>query len=104
SRQPLTLTHTNGRSAFFLRLRTEEACRALPRRGSLAGWLRLSALRPQRCLVLGATVVRLRDVRQERLGDFGTIFEGTRLPLLTWFRAIWFVSSQKTAATATTSP
>lgn len=30
----------------------------------------------------------------------GTIFEGTRLPLLTWFRAIWFVSSQKDGISA----
>jgi transposase-like protein len=30
----------------------------------------------------------------------GTIFEGTRLPLLTWFRAIWFVSSQKDGMSA----
>jgi len=30
----------------------------------------------------------------------GTIFEGTRLPLVTWFRAIWFVSSQKDGMSA----
>lgn len=30
----------------------------------------------------------------------GTIFHGTRKPLRTWFRAIWWVTSQKTGASA----
>ena len=30
----------------------------------------------------------------------GTIFEGTRLPLLTWFRAAWMVSSSKGGVSA----
>ena len=30
----------------------------------------------------------------------GTIFQGTRKPLTTWFRAIWWVTSQKTGASA----
>lgn len=30
----------------------------------------------------------------------GTIFEGTRKPLVTWFRAIWWLTSQKNGASA----
>jgi hypothetical protein len=30
----------------------------------------------------------------------GTIFEKTRLPLLRWFRAIWFVTSSKSGISA----
>jgi hypothetical protein len=30
----------------------------------------------------------------------GTIFEGTRLPLLTWFRAAWMVASNKGGVSA----
>ena len=30
----------------------------------------------------------------------GTIFQDTRTPLPTWFRAIWWVTSQKTGASA----
>ena len=30
----------------------------------------------------------------------GTIFEGTRKPLRLWFRAIWWVTAQKTGASA----
>ena len=30
----------------------------------------------------------------------GTILQDTRTPLTTWFRAIWWVSSQRTGATA----
>lgn len=30
----------------------------------------------------------------------GTIFQGTRLPLVTWFRAMWYVTSQKNGTSA----
>ena len=30
----------------------------------------------------------------------GTIFQGTRLPLVTWFRAMWYITSQKNGASA----
>lgn len=30
----------------------------------------------------------------------GTIFQGSRLPLVTWFRAIWYITSQKNGASA----
>ena len=30
----------------------------------------------------------------------GTIFDGTRAPLTTWFRAMWYVTSQKTGTSA----
>jgi hypothetical protein len=30
----------------------------------------------------------------------GTVFEGTRKPLRTWFLAMWFVTSQKHGASA----
>jgi len=30
----------------------------------------------------------------------GTVFEGTRKPLVLWFRAIWLVTSQKNGASA----
>lgn len=30
----------------------------------------------------------------------GTIFEGTRMPLTLWFRAIWHLTSQKGGASA----
>ena len=30
----------------------------------------------------------------------GTIFEGTRMPLSLWFRAIWHLTSQKSGASA----
>ena len=32
----------------------------------------------------------------------GTIFQGTRTPLTTWFRAMWWVTSQKTGTSAVT--
>ena len=37
---------------------------------------------------------------QGDLDDPGTIFEGTRKPLRTWFLAMWFVTSQKNGMSA----
>jgi len=41
-----------------------------------------------------------RSCRHQTSVTAGTIFENTRKPLTLWFRAIWFVTSQKTGASA----
>jgi hypothetical protein len=43
---------------------------------------------------------RLRGVRQADVADGGTIVDGTRLPLLTWFRAAPMVPSNKSGVSA----
>lgn len=41
-----------------------------------------------------------RDCRRQTTVTAGTIFEGTRLPLPVWFRAVWLMTSQKSGASA----
>ena len=44
--------------------------------------------------------LRCRVCRAETSLTAGTIFEGTRKPLRTWFLAMWFVTSQKNGVSA----
>ena len=44
--------------------------------------------------------LRCRACRRETSLTSGTIFEGTRKPLRTWFLAMWFVTSQKNGVSA----
>ena len=41
-----------------------------------------------------------QDCGRQSTVTAGTIFEGTRLPLQVWFRAVWLVTSQKSGASA----
>jgi transposase-like protein len=43
---------------------------------------------------------RCRDCRYEVSVTAGTIFQDSHLPLTTWFRAMWYVTSQKNGASA----
>jgi transposase-like protein len=45
-------------------------------------------------------LIRCRSCDYKTSVIAGTIFEGTRKPLLLWFRAIWWVTSQKNGASA----
>jgi transposase-like protein len=81
------------------RFATDEACRSY-----------LAALRwPDgfRCPQCGATkawpsgkLLRCAACEYKTSVTAGTIFEGTRKPLTAWFRAIWWVVSQKNGASA----
>ncbi len=44
--------------------------------------------------------LRCRACRKKTWLTAGTIFEGTRKPLRTWFLAMWFVTSQKNGVSA----
>ena len=85
---------------FEARFVTEEACRdylirmrwadgfRCPRCGGLKAWPVRTVL--FQCASCGA----------QTSATAGTIFQDTRKPLSTWFRAIWWVTSQKTGASA----
>jgi transposase-like protein len=87
-------------SEFERRFATEEACRdylsqlrwpegiVCPRCQHRIGWV------TRRDLWVCASC------RYEVSVTAGTIFQDTRLPLTLWFRAIWWVTSQKTGASA----
>lgn len=82
------------------RFATEEACRKYladlrwpsgflcPRCGGTEAWSMSSGL------------MRCRSCGYKLSLTAGTIFEGTRKPLLMWFRAIWWVVGQKNGASA----
>ena len=87
-------------SDLELRFATEEACRkylanlrwpsgfSCPRCGGTEAWLMSNGL------------MRCRSCEYKVSLTAGTIFEGTRKPLLMWFRAIWWVVVQKNGASA----
>jgi len=82
------------------RFATEEACRnylanlrwpsgfSCPRCSGTESWSMSNGL------------VRCRSCEYKLSLTAGTIFEGTRKPLLMWFRAIWWVVGQKNGASA----
>jgi transposase-like protein len=87
---------------FEARFPTDDACRAY-----------LAALRwPDgfRCPDCGGaktwpvrarpTLLRCAACGRQTSVTAGTIFQDTRMPLTTWFRAMWWVTSQKTGASA----
>ena len=65
--------------------------------GRAFGVRRAGATRPGRCA--GCCRSAPRCGRQTSV-TAGTIFQDTRKPLTTWFRAMWWVTSQKTGASA----
>lgn len=79
---------------------TEDACRnylvglrwpdgfRCPGCGYEGGWL------------LNNGLYKCKDCGLKSSVTAGTIFEGTRKPLIEWFRAIWWVTSQKNGASA----
>jgi len=85
---------------FEARFATEEVCREYlarlrwpngficPKCGASGGWPTARGL--QMCAACG----------QQASVTAGTIFQGTRTPLTVWFRAIWWVVSQKNGASA----
>ena len=44
--------------------------------------------------------LRCSDCQRQTSATAGTVFEGTRKPLRTWFLAMWFVTSQKHGVSA----
>src|SRR5438132_8408326 len=47
-----------------------------------------------------ATLFQCCACRRQTSATAGTIFQDTRKPLVTWFRAMWYVTSQKNGASA----
>lgn len=82
------------------RFASDEACRAYleslrwpsgflcPRCGGREGWRMKTGL------------ILCRQCRYQASVTAGTIFQGSRLPLTLWFRAIWYVTSQKNGISA----
>ena len=85
---------------FESRFSTEEGCRAY-----LVSLRWPDGFRCPRCKAAGAVVVRdtlfqCYGCRHQTSVTAGTIFQDTRKPLVMWFRAMWYVTSQKNGASA----
>ncbi len=94
------LDYPNNISEFEQQFATEDACRAYlfklrwpegfvcPRCNKIEVWKQTDGL------------YRCKSCQFKCSITSGTIFEGTRKPLLLWFQAIWYVVSQKNGASA----
>ena len=72
----------------------------VPGPAAMAGWFPLSTLR-RRQVVAGAEVLlECAGCGCQTSVTAGTIFQDTRTPLPVWFRAMWWVTTQKNGASA----
>ena len=83
------------------RFRDDEACREYIRRLRWPkGFTCLHCGEVGEPWVMAGGWLRCRACRKKTSLTAGTIFEGTRKPLRTWFLAMWFVTSQKNGVSA----
>jgi transposase-like protein len=86
-------------SEFERRFATAEACRAYLVQLRWPDGFRCPKCGAGKAWPVGTLLECVACGRQTSV-TAGTIFQGTRTPLPTWFRAMWWVTSQKTGASA----
>ena len=79
---------------------TEDACREYLCRLRWPQGFRCPACDHAEAWTLKGGLLKCRGCGHKASVIAGTIFEGTRKPLVLWFRAIWWVTSQKNGASA----
>ena len=72
----------------------------VPGPAAMAGWFPLSTLRWWPLLAGAWSAAGVRRLWLPNFGDGGHCFSDTRTPLLVWFRAMWWVTTQKNGASA----
>ena len=72
----------------------------LSRQAAVAGGVPLPDMPRAGSLGHGAGLASLPGVRSADLGDGGTLFADTHLPLRLWFEALWHVTGQKSGGSA----
>ena len=86
---------------FEERFASEAACRAYLRQLRWPGGFRCPACETDRGWATGRSdLMECAHCHHQTSVTAGTIFEGTRKPLTMWFRAMWWVTSQKTGVSA----
>jgi len=85
---------------FEQRFSTEEACRAYLVSLRWPEGFRCPQCKGTKAVLVRATLFQCCDCRRQTSATAGTIFQDTRKPLVMWFRAMWYVSSQKNGASA----
>lgn len=83
-----------------LNFSTEEACRKYLFELRWPDGFRCPACGGTDVWVLAHGLFKCRNCSRKTSVIAGTVFEGTRKPLVTWFRMIWWVAGQKNGASA----
>ena len=85
---------------FDERFESEAACRAYILSIRWPNGFQCPACQVQNGLEVRDGLYQCRSCRKQTSVTAGTIFQDTRKPLILWFRAMWYVTSQKNGASA----
>jgi transposase-like protein len=85
---------------FEERFSTEEGCRAYLVSLRWPEGFRCPRCKGSKAVLVRATLFQCCGCRRQTSATAGTIFQDTRKPLVMWFRAMWYVTSQKNGASA----
>ena len=85
---------------FEKRFASEESCREYLTKLRWPDGFRCPRCGGDRAFVIRSTLFQCCECRHQTSVTAGTIFQDTRKPLRTWFRAMWYVTSQKNGASA----
>ena len=85
---------------FEARFSTEEACREYLFQLRWPNGFRCPRCPGTKAWKVGTTLMQCCECDHQTSVTAGTIFQDTRKPLTVWFRAMWFVTSQKNGASA----
>jgi len=85
---------------FEDRFSTEEKCRAYLVSLRWPDGFRCPQCSSSKAVMVRATLFQCCSCRRQTSATAGTIFQDTRKPLVMWFRAMWYVMSQKNGASA----
>jgi hypothetical protein len=85
---------------FERRFSSEEACRAYLEALRWPEGFRCPACQGEAAAMVRGGLYQCRSCRRQTSVTAGTIFQDTRKPLVMWFRAMWYVTSQKNGASA----
>ena len=85
---------------FEARFSSEEACRAYLVSLRWPEGFRCPSCRGMKAVLVRDTLFQCCGCRRQTSATAGTIFQDTRKPLVMWFRAMWYVTSQKNGASA----
>src|ERR1700675_674988 len=85
---------------FERRFATEGNCRDYLVSLRWPGGFCCPACKGAKAVLVRATLFQCSNCRRQTSATAGTIFQDTRKPLKTWFRAMWYVTSQKNGASA----
>ena len=85
---------------FEDRFSTEESCRAYLVKLRWPDGFRCPHCQGSKAIIVRATLFQCCACRRQTSATAGTIFQDTRKPLVMWYRAMWYVTSQKNGASA----